>query len=150
MPHKHKHNHASHPQNPKETQHSHLPLHANRRNRGLFPKPQRAGDKVNYHVLRCRPVINHNSPQIQHDHLQVLLEIDSGTRYWMTINIRSGQDEVFYSIDESFQHEITQHLLDAELPQGFTALEKKPGGLALDYIREKLVNLAEMDRLRRT
>ena len=111
--------------------------------------PSRAGDQVNYHVLKCRPVINQNSPQIQHDHLQVLLEIDSGTRYWMTINIRSGQDQVFYSINEHYQHPITELILKANLPQGFTALDKKPNGLSLDYIREKLVDLAQMDKLQR-
>jgi len=149
MSHKHKHGHAPHPQNPQNTQHSHRPLHSNRRNRGQFPKPSRAGDKVNYHVLKCRPVINQNSPQIQHDHLQVLLEIDSGTRYWMTINIRSGQDQVFYSINENYQHPITQKILKADLLQGFTALDKKPDGLSLDYIREKLVDLKQMDELQK-
>ena len=147
MSHKNRHNHDPHPQNPGQPQHSHRPHHANRHNHGHFPKPKRAGDQINYHVLKCRPVINHNSPQIQHDHLQVLLEIDSGTRYWMTINIRSGADQVFYSISEDFQHPITQKILDAQLPQGFTALEKRPEGLALDYIREQLVDLKQMDKL---
>jgi uncharacterized protein YukJ len=147
MSHKHRHSHEPHPQRPQDRQHSHRPKHGNRHNRGNFPKPKHAGDKVNYHVLRCRPVINHNSPQIQHDHLQVLLEIDSGTRYWMTVNIRSGQDQVHYTIDESYEHVITQRILDAQLPQGFTALDMKPGGLALDYIRENLVDLNTMDEL---
>ncbi|MBW4519874.1 MAG: YukJ family protein [Scytolyngbya sp. HA4215-MV1] len=149
MTRKHKHNHTPHPQNPQKSQHSHRPLHSNRRNRGQFPKPNRTGDRINYHVLKCRPIINQNSPQIQHDHLQVLLEIDSGTRYWMTINIRSGQDQVLYSIDENYQHPITQRILDANLLQGFTALDKKPGGLSLDYIREQLVDLKQMDELQK-
>lgn len=146
--HQHQHNQASHPQNPQQTQWSHRPLHGNRNNRGQFPKPSRAGEEVNYHVLKCRPVINQSSPQIQHDHLQVLLEIDSGTRYWMTVNIRSGQDQVYYSIDEDFKHDITRLIQEADLPQGFTALDKKPGGLSLDYIREKLVDLPRMDKLK--
>jgi uncharacterized protein YukJ len=148
--HKRKHHEASHPQDPHRTQRSHRPRHANRINRGNFPRPSRAGEKVNYHVLKCRPVLTHNSPQIQHDHLQVLLENDSGTRYWMTINIRSGQDQVLYLIDEVFHHPITQRILDAQLPQGFTALEKKPGGLALDYIRDNVVDLRSMDQLQPT
>jgi uncharacterized protein YukJ len=147
MSHRHRHDHEPHPQRPQDRQHSHRPRHANRHNHGHFPKPNRAGDKVNYNVLRCRPVINHNSPQIQHDHLQVLLEIDSGTRYWMTVNIRSGQDQVHYHIDENYQNSVTQRLLDAQLPQGFTAPDKRPGGLSLDYIREGLVNLSTMDQL---
>lgn len=35
------------------------------------------------------------------------------------------------------------------MPQGFTALDKKPGGLSLDYIREKLVDLNQMDELQK-
>ena len=147
MSHKYKHNHASHPQDPQKTQHSHLPQHANRRNRGKFPNANRAGDKINYHLLRCRPVINQSSPQIHNDHLQVLLEIDSGTRYWMTINIRSGQDQVFYTINENYENQITERILSANLPQGFTALDKQPNGLSLDYIRENLVDLTQMDKL---
>jgi hypothetical protein len=54
-----------------------------RRNRGHFPAPNRAGEAISYNVLRCRPVINHNSPQVQHDHLQVLLEIDSRARLFL-------------------------------------------------------------------
>lgn len=149
MSRKHKQTPSAHPQNPQETQQSHRPLHSNRRNRGHFPQPSRVGDQVNYHVLKCRPVINQSSPQVQHDHLQVLLEIDSGTRYWMTINIRSGQDQVFYSINEQYQHPITERILKANLPQGFTPLDKKPDGLSLDYIREQLVDLAQMDKLQK-
>jgi uncharacterized protein YukJ len=130
------------------SRHKHQPQHNNRSNRGNRPEPNRAGDQINYNVLKCRPIINQNSPQIQHDHLQVLLEIDSGTRYWMTINIRSGADQVYYLIDEEFEHAITKRLEEAELQQGFTALEKKPGGLALDYIREELVDLKAMDKLK--
>ena len=148
MSRKHKHNHEPHPQNPKETQHSHRPKHANRHFKGQHPRPGKPGDKINYNVLRCRPVINHNSPHIHNDHLQVLLEIDSGVRYWMTINIRSGQDQVHYTINEDYKNPITQRLLDARLPQGFTPLDKKPNGLSLDYIRENLVDLAAMDKLK--
>lgn len=149
MSRKYKHNYAPHPQNPQTTQYSHRPVHDNRQNRGDFPQPNRAGDKINYHLLKCRPVINQNSPQIQHDHLQVLLEIDSGTRYWMTVNIRSGQDQVFYSINENYQHPITELILKADLLQGFTALDKKPNGLSLDYIREQLTDLKQMDELQK-
>lgn len=127
--------------------HSHKPVHHNRHNRGHFPQPNRAGQEINYFVLRCRPIINQSSPQIQHDHLQVLLEIDSGTRYWMTVNIRSGADQVHYLINEDFQHPITQRLLSAQLPSGFTALDKQPNGLSLDYIRGELVNVNQMDKL---
>ena len=126
------------------------PKHRNRHHSDTHPQPNRAGDKINYHVLKCRPIINRTSPQIAHDHLQVLLEIESGTRYWMTINIRSGQDKVFYVMDENYKHPITQTILTAALPQGFTPLRKQPGGLALDYLREELVDVDQMDEIEAT
>ncbi len=121
--------------------------HRNRNNHGNFPRPQRAGDKVNYSVLKCRPIINRSSPQVHNDHLQVLLEIDSGQRYWMTINIRSGQDKVFYYLDDNYNHPITKKILEANLPQGFTKLASKPDGIALDYIRQNLFDFSKMDFL---
>lgn len=123
------------------------PKHNNRQNRGSFPVAVRTGSQVNYHVLKCRPVINQSSPQVHHDHLQVLLEIDSGTRYWMTVNIRSGQDQVYYTIDENYKHPVLDKIIAKGLPQGFTPLDRKPEDIALDYIREKLVDLAKMDKL---
>jgi len=65
----------------------------------------------------------------------------------MTINIRSGLDQVFYTINENYENQITQRILEANLPQGFTALDKQPNGLSLDYIRENLVDLTQMDKL---
>src|SRR5207248_469261 len=59
----------------------------------------------------------------------------------------SGQDQVFYAIDEDYKNPIVQKLETAQLAQGFTPLDKKPGGVALDYIRENLVDLEKMDRL---
>ena len=103
--------------------------HSNRVNHGNFPKPQRAGDVVNYHVLKCRPVINSTSPQVSNQHLQVLLQIESGQRYWVTINIREQSDKVYFYLDENYTHPVTQKILDAALPEGFTKLQSQPGGL---------------------
>ena len=128
--------------------HKNQSLHKNRQNHGTFPTPKRAGDKINYYVLKCRPVINRSSPQVQHDHLQVLLEIESGQRYWMTINVRNGgNDKVLYYLDEDFKHPVTQKILDASLPQGFTKIDSQPGGIALDYVREQLFDFNKMDVL---
>jgi uncharacterized protein YukJ len=121
--------------------------HTVKKNQGSIPTPNRAGSDIDYNVLNCRPILAHDSPQLQHDHLQVLVDAD-GKRYWMTINIRSGQDQVFYSVDEDFRHEITSVILNAALPPGFTPLVKKDGGIALDYIRERLVDLRTMDKLK--
>ena len=124
--------------------HHSRPHHVTRPNHGRFPQPNRAGDKVNYHVLKCRPILNRSSPQTSNQHLQVLLEIESGQRFWMTINIRNQQDRVLYFLDENYQHPITQKIIDAQLPQGFTKLPSQPGGIALDYIRESLFTFSQM------
>ena len=85
--------------------HRQRPTHKNRENPAKLPKPNRQGDKINYHVLKCRPVINRSSPQIHNEHLQILLEVESGQRYWMTINIRNnGADQVLYYLDEDYKH----------------------------------------------
>ena len=118
--------------------------HSLRVNHGQFPIAPRTGSAVTYAVLKCRPVLTRSSPQIQHDHLQVLLEIDSGQRFWMTINIGNPTDAVLYHIDEQYRHPITARLLARQLPQGFTALANKPGDIALDYLRDKLVDLTTM------
>jgi uncharacterized protein YukJ len=120
------------------------PNHTLRVNHGHFPQAQRMGMAVNYYVLKCRPVLTRSSPQVQHDHLQVLLEIDSGQRFWMTINIGNPADQIQYAINEQFQHPITTRILDQQLPQGFTKLTAQPGGIALDYIREKLVDFTQL------
>lgn len=89
-------------------------------------------------------MLTRSSPQIQHDHLQVLLEIDSGQRFWMTINIGNPTDAVQYHIDEHYQHPITARILARKLPQGFTKLPHKPGDIALDHFRDKLVDLTTL------
>ena len=118
--------------------------HSNKRNQGNIKDPEnRAGSSINYNVLKCRPILNSSSPQVQHDHLQVLVEINSGTRFWMTINVRSGNqsDKVQFSLNEDYKHDIIQKLSDAQLPDGFTALDKMPNGLSLDYIKGNLVDM---------
>lgn len=123
--------------------------HRIRDHRDRFPRPQRAGQTVNYNVLKCRPVLNRSSPQISNAHLQALLEVESGQRYWMTVDVKDTSEEsVLYYLDNDYKHPITQALLAANLPQGFTQLESKPGGIALDYIREKLFDFGKMVSLK--
>ncbi len=122
----------------------HRSHHYNKVNKGVFKQPQRAGNSVDYHVLRCTPVINRDSPQIHNEHLQVLIEIESGNRYWMTINVRNGSDKVLYYVDEDYHHPITGKIFDLCLPQGFTKLDSNPDGIALDYIREKLFDFNKL------
>jgi uncharacterized protein YukJ len=47
-------------------------------------------------------------------------------------------------LDDNFRHEITDALRQANLNNGFTPVDSKPGGLALDFIRRNLFSIEEM------
>jgi uncharacterized protein YukJ len=65
---------------------------------------------------------------------------DNDTDYRIAVNVKSSESpsEVEFFIDEHFQHPILTEL--AAQPTGFKALQSKPGGIALDYIRGNLVD----------
>jgi uncharacterized protein YukJ len=65
---------------------------------------------------------------------------DNDTDYRIAVNVKSSESpsEVEFLIDEHFQHPILTEL--AAQPAGFKALQSKPGGIALDYIRGNLVD----------
>lgn len=70
-------------------------------------------------------------------HYQIHLRA-GGTDFRVAVNIRSQMappDLLFLAVDD-FQHPVTE--LAGALPDGFTALDGKPGGAALDYIRGNL------------
>jgi uncharacterized protein YukJ len=71
-------------------------------------------------------------------HYQVHL-IDNVTDYRIAVNVQSQDgSEVEYVVDSWFDHPLLQGI--HELPVGFHALESKPNGLALDFIRGNLVD----------
>jgi uncharacterized protein YukJ len=65
---------------------------------------------------------------------------DNDTDYRIAVNVKSSESpsEVEFFIDEHFQHPILTEL--AAQPTGFKALQSKPGGIALDYIRGNVVD----------
>jgi uncharacterized protein YukJ len=89
-----------------------------------------------YGVLKGRPIDRRlgfgSSP-----HYQVHL-VDDDVDYRIAINVKSKKapSELLYLIVENYVHPLVDDL--KELPAGFTPLEKKPGGLGLDYIRANL------------
>lgn len=103
------------------------------------------GQDVWYHVLKCRPV----KYQSANNHFQVLADCN-GQSFWFTVNVRSlttpnqPTDNVVYLTDDNFIHPITTRVQAANLPWGFTEIPEAPGGLALDYVRGNLVDLAKM------
>jgi uncharacterized protein YukJ len=62
----------------------------------------------------------------------------------VSVNIGSDSHPVdlLYLVDDQFRHPVTRRL--GELPPGFTPLERRPGGAALDYIRGNLFDPARM------
>jgi uncharacterized protein YukJ len=79
------------------------------------------------------------------EHFQILINQGNGS-HRIAINTKSNKEPsaVLYFAIEDFKHEITDALLQAALPDGFTALDSKAGGLALDFIRRNLFNTEQM------
>lgn len=79
----------------------------------------------------------------QSPHYEVRI-VDDTTDYRIAVNVKSQlpPSDVEFIIIEHFQHPITPTV--EGLPKGFTALERKPGSGALDFIRGNLFDRANM------
>ena len=103
----------------------------------------------NYSVLRGRPVSGKVvQGQSAHDLISVMTPAGAFTA---ALNIQSVDgSEVLYAIVQAFTPPDPGALL--ALPQGITPLQSKPGGLALDFVRETvsgrpMITRAEMQLL---
>lgn len=96
----------------------------------------------NYGVLKGRPVARRLAIT-SNAHYQVHC-VSEDTDYRIAINVKSqlAPSELEYLVDENFSHPILPGL--ADLPLGFQELKRKPGGLALDFIRGNLFDRAKM------
>ena len=93
-------------------------------------------------VIDCMQEFKANSP-----HYQVKLRAGS-VDYRISVNVKSvdtGAAELLFYVDENFTHPILPGLL--ALPAGYTSIPSRPGGLALDFIRENLVDRAAMRKV---
>src|SRR5687768_16638769 len=79
----------------------------------------------------------------QSPHYQVRI-VDDTTDYRIAVNVKSQlpPSDVEFMVIEHFQHPITP--IVERLPKGFTAVERKPGSGALDFIRGNLFDRAKM------
>jgi uncharacterized protein YukJ len=95
-----------------------------------------------YGVLKGQ-AIERRLGQGKSPHYQIHL-IDDETDYRIAVNVLSklSPHEVEYLVDDRFQHPITAEL--RELRLGFTELDSRPGGLALDFIRGNLFDREAM------
>lgn len=95
-----------------------------------------------YGVLKGR-AIERRLAQASNPHYQIHL-IDDDADYRVAVNVKSklAPSELEYLIDPSFRHPVTEVL--GGLSPGFTALESRPGGGALDFIRGNLFDRTRM------
>lgn len=94
-----------------------------------------------YGVLKGR-VLQRKVGTGRNPHYEILV-VDNETEYRIAVNIESTDgSEVQFLVEENFQHPIISSL--ETLQTGYTALESQSGGLALDYIRDNLLNFSDM------
>jgi len=99
---------------------------------------------ANYGVLKGR-AFDRKKATSQNEHFQILINRGNNP-HRIAINTKSSEapSEVLFYANDDFHHDITEAILQAGLPNGFTALGSQPGGLALDFIRRNFFDLAEM------
>lgn len=95
-----------------------------------------------YQLLVGRP-ISHKFGAGANGHYQVRV-IDDHFDYRLAINVKSSESpsELLYYIDDDYHHPILAELLT--IPVGIRNIEKKPGGVALDFIRGNLFDRSKM------
>lgn len=103
-----------------------------------------------YGVLKGRVLDHRREPDDDTPHYQILVDGDGPAR--AAVNVLSslqGADpklsELLYVAVEDFQHPILAGL--ETLSDGFTELDRKPGGLALDFIRGSLFDRTDLRTL---
>ena len=97
-----------------------------------------------YGVLRGR-VVDHRIGTAANAHFQLHVVDAAGTDFRVAINVKSdlAPSELEFLVDSDFRHPILPDV--AALASGWTALERRAGGVALDFIRG---NLFDRERLR--
>src|SRR4030095_557137 len=92
------------------------------------------------HVIDTQPGTG-SSPHYQID------VVARDTRYRIAVNVKSqmAPSELLYLVVENFQHPLTVGL--SQLSQGFAEVPRRPGGVALDFIRGNLFQRTQMRAL---
>lgn len=98
---------------------------------------------ASYGVLAGRVLDRRAEGDADTPHFQIRVR-GGETEFRVAVNVLSQQSppELLYVADEAFRHPQVQTL--PELPDGFTALPSRAGGLALDYIRGNLFDRQAM------
>jgi len=79
------------------------------------------------------------------EHYQILIN-HGNDPHRIAINTQSSEapSQVLFYANDDFHHAITDAILQANLPDAFTPLPSRPDGLALDFIRGNLFDVAQM------
>ena len=99
-----------------------------------------------YGVLRGT-VVDHRLASVANKHFQLHVTDAEGTSFRIAVNVESdlAPSELEYVIDSAFAHPILPEV--AALPSGWTALDRKPGGVALGFIRAHLFKREDLRTL---
>lgn len=96
-----------------------------------------------YGVLKGAAVASVAKADEDSPHFQIRVR-SGGQDYRIAVNVKSQEapSELLYIANEDFRHPITEGL--ADLPEAFTEVESRPGGVALDFIRGNLFARTDM------
>lgn len=98
----------------------------------------------NYGVLKGKAK-NKLEGQGKSPHFHVLVSDHEKFRIAFNVKSQVEPSTLLYYIDENFDHPILKYL--QQLPSGFTKLDCKAGGMALDFIRSNMFDTAQMKPL---
>jgi len=100
----------------------------------------------NYGILKGKAEARKEERDFSSPHYQIFVST-GGPDFRIAINVRSSLNppDLLFFVDENFQHPLTEDLVS--LNQGFTEVERKKDGLALDFIRGNLFDRRKMKAL---
>lgn len=99
----------------------------------------------NYGVLKGQAIASRLGTGAS-PHYQIRI-VGANSHWRIAINVKSqlSPSELMYVVLEDFRHPVTVGM--ADLPSGFNHIERKPGGMALDFIRGNLFHRNQMRKL---
>jgi uncharacterized protein YukJ len=104
-------------------------------------KPGKSHGIPGYGVLRGKAV--EGKLEGAKPHYQIHIQA-AGTDYRIAVNVMSDESpsELLFFLDSDFHHPILAQL--PAIAEGYSAIQKQPGGIALDFIRGNLFSPEEM------
>lgn len=101
-----------------------------------------------YGVLKTQVLTDNGeftSNRTQMSHYNLLTQIGGGSEYQVNIDIQSNPDQpnVHMYYIENYQNDILSQF--DSISNGYTELSSQPNTLALDYVREKLFDISQLE-----